>query len=312
MNYTQRQLRGLIALMVVFGLLQMGRVVLQRQQPQSFEILDAAWEDGETERTAEPPGFIFDPNTLNQAGWMRWGLSAKQAATIEKYRQGGGVFKSAEDLKKMFVIDSVMFERMAPFVRVSEKIQQRVPAQNQPNLFDALAEGLGATSADSIMIFSQEKLTAKQKVFLWQLRLRGKPQAPISPIEINTATIEEWTALKGIGAATATRILAHRSALGGFHDIKQLQEVFGMDSLKMKELALYLNCDKNVLTQIRINLAPQETLEQHPYIKWKLARSIVAFREQFKTIDNIQELSKLEGAEPELLIKLAPYLNFSP
>lgn len=312
MNYTQKQWRGLFALMVLLGSLQGMRLMMQRQVPQAFEAIEVEWEDESVALQEHREGFVFDPNTLDQAGWMRWGLSAKQAASIEKYRQSGGVFKTANDLKKLFVIDNEMFERMAPFVMIAESSKHQMGATYQPDLFDVLAKGTGASTADSAMIFSQENLTDKQKAFLWQMRLRGQPEKTPNPIEINSASLEDWTALKGIGTTTANRILAHKNALGGFYAITQLQEVFGLDSLKMKELEPFLLCDQKQLVQIRINLAPQEVLEHHPYIKWKLAKSIVAFREQFKTIDNIKELSKLEGAEPELLIKLAPYLNFSP
>ena len=42
----------------------------------------------------------FDPNKLDQTGWINLGFSEKQAASIIKYRERAGDFKNPEDLLK--------------------------------------------------------------------------------------------------------------------------------------------------------------------------------------------------------------------
>lgn len=48
--------------------------------------------------------FYFDPNTIGIGDWVRLGLSEKQAAVIEKYKSKGGRFRTAEDIRKIYVL----------------------------------------------------------------------------------------------------------------------------------------------------------------------------------------------------------------
>ena len=45
--------------------------------------------------------FYFDPNTLDEAGWKKIGLRDKTIQTIINYRNKGGHFNEAEDIRKI-------------------------------------------------------------------------------------------------------------------------------------------------------------------------------------------------------------------
>ncbi len=61
-----------------------------------------------------------------------------------------------------------------------------------------------------------------------------------SPLNINTATTEDLTALPGVGAHTAKMIVATRSRLGGFGDLQELRFASGVGKVKMKRLTDWL------------------------------------------------------------------------
>ena len=60
------------------------------------------------------------------------------------------------------------------------------------------------------------------------------------PIDINQATEDDLLLIKGIGPATAQRILDLRKRINRFKDIKQLMEIKGIKEKKLAELQKYL------------------------------------------------------------------------
>jgi competence protein ComEA len=63
--------------------------------------------------------FKFDLNHIGAEEWQKLGLSLKQAQSIISYRKRGGKFYQVEDLKKMYVISPQLFERLQPYVTLS-------------------------------------------------------------------------------------------------------------------------------------------------------------------------------------------------
>lgn len=70
------------------------------------------------EKRPEPELFEFDPNTISHEDLVRLGFSSRQAQTIENYRNKGGKFNSPRDFAKMYVVDSAVFARLEPYIRI--------------------------------------------------------------------------------------------------------------------------------------------------------------------------------------------------
>jgi competence ComEA-like helix-hairpin-helix protein len=115
--------------------------------------------DRETEAGAL---FEFDPNTLDAEGWKQLGFSQKQAEAMVKYIAKAGPFTKAEDLLRLFTVDSARFERLKPYVVLEKSDSAAIPAgENQAPLlirinsataedFDKLP-GIGKTYASRIV-----------------------------------------------------------------------------------------------------------------------------------------------------------------
>jgi competence protein ComEA len=65
------------------------------------------------------------------------------------------------------------------------------------------------------------------------------------PIDINNATEDDLLLVKGIGEATAKKIIDLRNKLGRFRDIKQLMEIKGIKEKKLVEIRKYLYVEKS-------------------------------------------------------------------
>jgi competence ComEA-like helix-hairpin-helix protein len=103
----------------------------------------------------------------------------------------------------------------------------------------------------------------------------------------------------------------YRDGLGGFHSLDQLEEVYVLkdkpDALaRVKEL---LVLDTLAIQRIPINTCTVEELAAHPYVRWKLAKPLIAYRQQhgpFKTVEDIKGCVLIDEA---VFRKLAPYLS---
>lgn len=219
--------------------------------------------------------FVFDPNTIGIEEWQSLGLSARQAAAIIKYRKKGGKFRKAEDLQKMYTISDEMYKRLLPYVSI------------EPKPRDAT---FYVKRGDTV------KPEYKKQV--------------LNIIEVNHADSAALVEIKGIGPAFAIRIIKYRERIGGFHKKEQLMEVFGLDSLKFKEIKNQISLDTASLRKISINAAMSGDFKNHPYIKYKQANALVQYRKQHGDYRNIADLRKVLILDAETINRLAPYLSF--
>lgn len=66
-----------------------------------------------------------------------------------------------------------------------------------------------------------------------------KKPLPRSPVNLNTATLEQLQSLPGVGEKTANRIMAFRRKIGQFSAVEQLLEVSGIGPKKLGQMAPY-------------------------------------------------------------------------
>jgi DNA uptake protein ComE-like DNA-binding protein len=132
-----------------------------------------------------------------------------------------------------------------------------------------------------------------------------------APLDINSASAEEWAELPGIGPGYAARIVRFRDALGGFVDTAQVAETFGLPDSVYRRIASLLVSDGRAPRTLDPNRAEEEALEAHPYISPAQARAVVRYRERsggFPSVDALQILSVFrDGKIP--FFKIKPYLQ---
>jgi competence protein ComEA len=70
---------------------------------------------------------------------------------------------------------------------------------------------------------------------------RVKKAAPAGKVNLNTATAAELTALPGVGAKLAARIVEHRQKVGGFKSTQELMNVKGLGEKNYTKIQGYLS-----------------------------------------------------------------------
>lgn len=128
-------------------------------------------------------------------------------------------------------------------------------------------------------------------------------------IELNTADTSELKKIPKIGSSFAGRIVKYREALGGYLNIEQLKEVWGMDDYLYNDIRPYITLEPKI-RKLKINSASFQELLKHPYINYKQAQIIIDIRERKDNISSVNRLGLLDEFAEKDINRLAPYLSF--
>jgi competence ComEA-like helix-hairpin-helix protein len=128
-------------------------------------------------------------------------------------------------------------------------------------------------------------------------------------IEVNAASVPDLVKLKGIGQVLSERIVKYRNLLGGFTNLEQLREVYGLKPETIENILPYLSLDISLVDRLNVNFAGAPQLARHPYITWGMADSIINFRSGSGFIDDIQKLQVENIMNERDYKRISPYLK---
>ena len=226
--------------------------------------------------------FTFDPNSVTSTELQQLGLSKRVSHTLINFRAKGGRFQKPEDLKKIYGFSAKDYERLQPYIQIGNS--------DLSSKTDLIAGTNVQSDKPKAVPISYETVTKLA-------------------IDINQATAEEWQQLYGIGPSYSQRIVKFRDKLGGFVNVEQVKETYGLPDSTFQSIRSQLR--QSPLNQLLpINSADAELLKSHPYIRWKQANILVAYRNEHGSFRNIDDLRKVRALSEEFLIRIAPYLDF--
>ncbi|MFW5758054.1 MAG: helix-hairpin-helix domain-containing protein [Bacteroidota bacterium] len=224
--------------------------------------------------------FAFNPNTLGKDGFEKMGLPEWVISNIVNYREAGGRFRYREQLKKIYTIDEELYAQLEDFIDLPRK--KDLPEPNPPGI---------SSTKDT---FSTKNDAEKFADIV---------------IEINTSDTLQWQKLRGIGPVFSKRIVAYRKLLGGYYDVNQLMEVYGMDSIRYNQILPYLEIDTLEIKKINLNSADFVTLVRHPYLNRNQVNSILKIRQTHGNYKIPSDIKKSHLISDSLYNKIRPYLS---
>ncbi len=212
--------------------------------------------------------FKFNPNSTNDADFEKLGLKKYQIKNIRNFLKKGS-FKTKTDFKKLYTIDEILFNKLRNYIDLPDKFEYK-----KHNKY-----------------FPKKSFSSKNN----------------NTAFINSATEEDLIKVKGIGPAFSKRICKYRDLLGGYTNINQLKEVYGINDSIFNVISKYLILDNIELKRINLNTCDYKELTKHPYVSKVIAKGILNLRKQSGNFTSVDEIKSLDISE-ESFNKLKPYL----
>lgn len=211
--------------------------------------------------------FAFDPNTATESDLISLGFRQKTAQTLIKFRSKGFSFNTKEDLKKIYGLSPKLYDKLEPYIVIANHVK-------------------GSNSKNKIS--------------------NSNTQVANKKLELNQADSLSLIELKGVGPGYAKR-MKYRSLLGGFTNLEQVKEIYGMTDELFNLITEQCVVDAKLISKININTVEFKVLNKHPYIDYELTKHIFNFKKSTKlTAANFEEVIQDEA----LIKKLQPYINF--
>lgn len=228
--------------------------------------------------------YPFDPNRIPDSTWLSFGVPERSVQMIRNYLQKGGRFRKPESLLSIYGIDTPIARALIPNVRI-----EGAGLKASPHRSSGLSQ-VDVTTIDP--------------------RFRKPPRQPLGQVDINRADSAELEALPWIGEKLAGRIIRFRDACGGLYAIDQLAGMYGLSDTVFLHFRPFLRLGKKELRELRINSMPVDSLVMHPYIQYRQAKALVAFRAQHGLYKNGDDLLKVAVVDSLWLERIRPYLKF--
>ena len=218
--------------------------------------------------------FPFNPNFLTDSRGYSLGLTVDEIDKLHAFRAQDNWINSAEDFQKVTGVHDTILEKISKYFRFPEWV-------NNPRQNNAIVTGASVSSP-----------------------------AVLNKQDLNSASLDDLIAVRGIGETLAKRIINYRNRIGGFvHDI-QLKDIYGLSFEAREELQRYFTV-KNApqIELLNINTASVLELSEVPYFNYELAREIVNYRTLNEGIENFEELAKIKEFPSEKIDRIALYLT---
>lgn len=288
MEFNRSDIKNVIIIVLIFLCVNMGVYIYTRLDHQGTQTLITTSEPLRSQDASPDKQktdlHTFDPNTADSAEFVQLGLQPRVARAIIHYRQAGGVFHKAEDFAKIYTLSDEDYLRLKPYIKIADTFATGSPRNRQSG-----QEGY----------YQREVRTSQSHTY------SDKLQAG-QTIELSNADTTMLKRIPGIGSYYARKITNYRERLGGFTNVKQLEEV-GLPV----DIREWVTLNPKVTNKLRVNTQTFSQLLKHPYLKYEQVKAIFNYRDHYGNLSSIDNLTNYDAFSAEDLTRLKPYLDFS-
>ncbi|WP_375563102.1 helix-hairpin-helix domain-containing protein [Bernardetia sp. OM2101] len=325
-NFTQRESFGMVILIPIIILIPFLMIFWERIQ--SAEELDKELIELQAEKADSLLAVLemqqpldretklamleirpFDPNKLSIAQWQAMGVKPWVAKRVVNAVNKKYVFLQKNDLARFNGFPKEEYERLKDYINLPDSVDRKEYYKNKyasnkkyDNKYNKKSNYKNYDNNKSKNNYTSDYKKKEYKKYVPKI---------IKKFDINIADTAILKQIRGIGEKTSVRIEKFRDAIGGFHSLNQVQDVYGLSPEAFEELQKYAFIASSFkVKKININTADYQTLKSHSYINGKAASILLKYKKQHGNYTTIEDIKKSRAIDKENLTKLIPYLEF--
>ena len=234
----------------------------------------------------------FNPNSFTSTDWQARGLPQWLAERLVKYRDVVGGFRAKEQIRKAYGLSDTTYARLAPYIQLPEQLPPR-----EARAYASRYPTTNTSATGASMALPASKFVRKPR--------------NLQPFDLNSADTTQLMQIRGIGRGLSARVVEYRQRLGGFQNEEQVAEIYSLRDAPdlVDSLRKYTFVRPGFTpSSLDVNNAPFEVLQAHPYMGKRLARVVVAYRQQHGPFRQPTDLRQIRILDEATFAKLQSYV----
>jgi len=283
--YTKNQRNGILLLLIIIIFLQL---ILHFKNFDSQQMVDLSLPkitsynkqlDSLKKKSSKKKKFKiypFNPNYISDYKGYQLGMNVDEIDRLLAHREQRLYVNSAKEFQTITKISDSLLQKISPFFKFPEWVQKK---NNNKN--------------------NQQRYIPNSRINI----------SEITTVDINKATLKDFTAIEGVDEYISERIIKYRSKLQGFSFKEQLFEVWGLDELMVnKILSTFSIKNKPIIKKVNINTASFKEVLSNPYIDYELCIQIFDYKDEVAELQSISEIKNIEGFPIKKYNRIVLYL----
>jgi len=283
--YTKNQRNGILLLLIIIIFLQL---ILHFKNFDSQQLVDLSQSkitsynkqlDSLKKKSSKKKKFKiypFNPNYISDYKGYQLGMNVDEIDRLLAYREQRLYVNSAKEFQTITKISDSLLQKISPFFKFPEWVQKK---NNNKN--------------------NQQRYIPNSRINV----------SEITTVDINKATLKDFTAIEGVDEYISERIIKYRSKLQGFSFKEQLFEVWGLDEqMANKILSTFSIKNKPIIKKVNINTASFKEVLSNPYIDYELCIQIFDYKDEVAELQSISEIKNIEGFPIKKYNRIVLYL----
>jgi len=226
-------------------------------------IAELEYAEVKTEKIKKDSLFLFNPNDLNDDGWLALGLSQGKLKVLRNYQKSGGYFKQKQDLQRCYAFGDEFYNTIKEYVIIPKPkppepkshkpiTQNQIIELNQADSLELISiKGIGPFYAKQILKYRKQLggfINYEQFTEIWgleNLELKDFKQQTsidtlyISKTNINTAAIEDLRNHPYLNYKQAKMIVNYREQHGNYQHLKDICKIKPINLELFRKIAPY-------------------------------------------------------------------------